>query len=234
MRLRSYEEEFPAAGWPSIIFGATAASVARQVHACQTMAMVQTVSIVAKNRYSGKAGGRPHPIRGGTKVRKPLTSVTMMPAMIFASRFARNGSSREARIIAIGYFHQDRRTREGQLPEVRSVRRWRANNRPQGNDIRIQVVEQREDPQYRQTLPGVVHLNLRVSELRWRAFRALRIMCLQVTSGVGRTTRILCIWSTAWKADQKPLRTSHNGSFFQQHSGAGRPGSPPNASRGYA
>src|SRR5262249_60486376 len=73
-----------------------------QVHACQTMAAVQMVSIVAKNRYSGKAGGWPHPTRGGMKVRKPLTRVTMLPAMIFVSRFARNGSSREARIIAIG------------------------------------------------------------------------------------------------------------------------------------
>ena len=66
------------------------------------MTTVQTVSIVAKNRYSGKAGGRPHPTRGGMKVRKPLTRVTMLPAMIFASRFARSGSSREARIIAMG------------------------------------------------------------------------------------------------------------------------------------
>jgi hypothetical protein len=32
---------------------------------------VATVSIVAKNKYSGKAGGLPHPARGGTKVRKP-------------------------------------------------------------------------------------------------------------------------------------------------------------------
>src|SRR5207248_11716666 len=63
-----------------------------------------------------------------------------------------------------GYFHQYRRTREGQLPEVRSFRRWRAKNGPQGNDIRIQVVEQREDPQYRQTLLDVVHINLRVGD----------------------------------------------------------------------
>src|SRR6266550_119962 len=63
-----------------------------------------------------------------------------------------------------GYFHQYRRTREGQLPEVRSVSRWRAKNGPQGNNIRIQVVEQREDPQYRQTLSNVGHINLRVRE----------------------------------------------------------------------
>src|SRR5581483_8395953 len=73
-----------------------------QVHACQTMIEVHTVSMVAKNKYSGKAGGRPQPISGGMKVRKPLTKVSMLPAMIFASRFARNGSSRQARIIAIG------------------------------------------------------------------------------------------------------------------------------------
>jgi hypothetical protein len=30
------------------------------------MIEVHTVSIVAKNKYSGKAGGLPHPARGGT------------------------------------------------------------------------------------------------------------------------------------------------------------------------
>src|SRR4051812_17138152 len=73
-----------------------------QVHACQMMTEVATVSIVAKNKYSGKAGGLPHPARGGTKVRKPFTRVVMPPAMMFASRFALNGSSRHARIMAIG------------------------------------------------------------------------------------------------------------------------------------
>src|SRR5579872_610047 len=78
------------------------ASTPDQVHACQTMTEVHIVSIVAKNKYSGKAGGLPHPTRGGTKVRKPFTRVTMTPAMIFASLFARNGSSRDARIMAMG------------------------------------------------------------------------------------------------------------------------------------
>jgi hypothetical protein len=40
-----------------------------QVHACQMMTEMHTVSIVAKNKYSGKAGGLPHPAKGGTKVR---------------------------------------------------------------------------------------------------------------------------------------------------------------------
>src|SRR5437773_2365448 len=76
-----------------------------------------------------------------------------------------------------GYFHQYRRTREDQLPEVRSVRRWRAKNGPQGNNIRIQVVEQREDPQYRQTLLHVVHINLprwADAPLRYEATRRSR------------------------------------------------------------
>src|SRR5205807_7551009 len=38
-----------------------------------------------------------------------------------------------------GYFDQYRGTRQNPLPEVRSVRRWRAKKGPQGNDIRIQV-----------------------------------------------------------------------------------------------
>src|SRR5207237_3624293 len=91
-----------AAGWGTIRFELAAASIPDQVHACQTMTEVHTVSIVAKNKYSGKAGGRPNPINGGTNVRKPLTRVTMLPAMIFASRFALNGSSRHATIMAMG------------------------------------------------------------------------------------------------------------------------------------
>ena len=66
------------------------------------MTEVHTVSIVAKNKYSGKAGGLPQPTRGGTKVRKPFTRVQIAPAMIFASRFALNGSSRHATIMAMG------------------------------------------------------------------------------------------------------------------------------------
>jgi hypothetical protein len=66
------------------------------------MTKVQIVSIVPKNKYSGKAGGLPHPARGGMKVRKPFTRVIMPPAMIFASWFALNGSSRDARIMAMG------------------------------------------------------------------------------------------------------------------------------------
>ena len=66
------------------------------------MTEVHTVSIVAKNKYSGKAGGLPHPARGGTKVRKPFTRVITPPAIIFASRFALNGSSRRAKFMAMG------------------------------------------------------------------------------------------------------------------------------------
>src|ERR1700720_1358218 len=66
------------------------------------MTEVHTVSIVAKNKYSAKAGGLPHPARGGTKVRKPFTRAITPPAIIFASRFALNGSSRHARIMAMG------------------------------------------------------------------------------------------------------------------------------------
>src|SRR5579864_9653113 len=66
------------------------------------MIEVHTLSMVAKNKYSAKAGGLPHPARGGTKVRKPFTRVTTPPAMIFASRLALNGSSRHARIMAMG------------------------------------------------------------------------------------------------------------------------------------
>jgi hypothetical protein len=43
------------------------------------MTEVATVSMVAKNRYSGKAGGRPHSSRGATKVRKPLIRVRRVP-----------------------------------------------------------------------------------------------------------------------------------------------------------
>src|ERR1700722_9493101 len=40
-------------GLPTIRSELTAASTADQVHACQTMTEVHTVSIVAKNRYAG-------------------------------------------------------------------------------------------------------------------------------------------------------------------------------------
>src|SRR5580704_3103301 len=79
----------------------TAGFNADQVHACQMMTEVHTVSIVAKNKYSGRAGVRA-PTRGGTKVRKPFTRVKIAPAMIFASRFALNGSSRHATSMAMG------------------------------------------------------------------------------------------------------------------------------------
>src|ERR1700722_17691875 len=92
----------PASGWRTLRSVLTSASTPDQVHACQMMTEVHTVSIVAKNRYSAKAGGLPHPARGGTKVRKPFTRVKTQPAMIFASRFARNGSSRHSRIMAMG------------------------------------------------------------------------------------------------------------------------------------
>src|SRR5215467_8986378 len=92
----------PASGWRTLRSVLTPASTPDQVHACQMMTEVATVSIVAKNKYSGKAGGLPHPARGGTKVRKPFTRVITAPAIIFASRFALNGSSRHARIMAMG------------------------------------------------------------------------------------------------------------------------------------
>src|ERR1700723_3872030 len=88
-------------GLPTIRSELTAASTPDQVHACQTMTEVHTVSIVAKNRYSGTAGVRA-PTRGGTNVRKPFIRVKIAPAMIFVSRFALNGSSRDATIMAMG------------------------------------------------------------------------------------------------------------------------------------
>jgi hypothetical protein len=91
----------PGSGWRTIRSELTAASTPDQVHAYQMMTEVHTVSIVAKNKYSGRAGVRA-PTRGGTKVRKPFTRVKIAPAMIFASRFALNGSSRHATIMAMG------------------------------------------------------------------------------------------------------------------------------------
>src|ERR1700722_9031464 len=82
---------------------AAPAASADHVHARHMMTEVHTVSIVAKNTYAGKAGSRKSPlVRGRTKVRKPFTRVKMRPAMIFVSRFALNGSSRDATIIAMG------------------------------------------------------------------------------------------------------------------------------------
>ena len=63
----------PASGWRTLCCVLTSASTPDQVHARQMMTEVATVSIVAKNKYSGKAGGLPHPARGGTKVGKPFT-----------------------------------------------------------------------------------------------------------------------------------------------------------------
>jgi hypothetical protein len=65
------------------------------------MTEVHTVSIVAKNKYAGRAGVRA-PRRGGIKVRPPFIRVTNAPAMILAIRFALNGSSRLATIMAMG------------------------------------------------------------------------------------------------------------------------------------
>src|SRR5579863_3157209 len=62
----SYKEVIPASGWRTIRCELTAASPPDQVHACQMMTEVHTVSIVAKNKYSGRAGVLPHPKRGGT------------------------------------------------------------------------------------------------------------------------------------------------------------------------
>ncbi len=65
----------------------TSASTLNQVHACQIMTEVATVSTVAKNKYSGKAGGRSPNKKGATKVRKPFTRVraTRGVAMSIAS-----------------------------------------------------------------------------------------------------------------------------------------------------
>jgi len=90
-------------GLPPIRCELTVRSTPDQVHACQMMIEVHTVSIVAKNTYAGKVGSRKSPfVRGRTKVRKPFIRVKMTPEMIFASRFALNGSSRDARIMAMG------------------------------------------------------------------------------------------------------------------------------------
>src|SRR5215471_15689136 len=79
----SQEEVIPASGRRTLRSVLTSAATPDQVHACQMMTEVATVSIVAKNKYSGKAGGRPIPTRGATNVRKPFTRVKMTPAMIF-------------------------------------------------------------------------------------------------------------------------------------------------------
>src|SRR3984893_17056936 len=92
----------PASGWRTIRSELTSTSTPDQVHACQMMTEVATVSIVAKNKYSGKAGGLPHPTSGGTKVRKPFTTVRRITAAIFATRFALNGRSRHVTIMAMG------------------------------------------------------------------------------------------------------------------------------------
>src|SRR5262245_3200309 len=65
------------------------------------MTEVATVSIVARNKYSGRAGVWA-PNRGGTYVRPALMRVRKLPATIFASRFALNGRNRHARIMAMG------------------------------------------------------------------------------------------------------------------------------------
>jgi hypothetical protein len=66
------------------------------------MTEVHTVSIVAKNRYSAKAGGRPHPSRCANEGQETVDQGQKVPAMIFASRFALNVSSRDATIMAMG------------------------------------------------------------------------------------------------------------------------------------
>src|SRR5262249_10925688 len=89
-------------GFPTMRPELPAGFASDHVHACQMMTRVHTVSIVAKNRYSTKAGGLPNPSRGATNVAKPFIRVKTPAAMIFASRFALNGSSRDARIMAMG------------------------------------------------------------------------------------------------------------------------------------
>ena len=69
------------------------------------MAKVHTVSIVPKNKYPGKAGGRSPVARGRTKVREPFTYATrdvIRPPV----RSQREQPTRHNR--GDGYFDQDR------------------------------------------------------------------------------------------------------------------------------
>ena len=54
------------------------------------MTEVATVSIVAKNKYSARAGVRA-PTKGGTNVRPPFIRVKKPPVIQFVSRLSRNG-----------------------------------------------------------------------------------------------------------------------------------------------
>jgi len=63
---------------------------------------VSGVPLGVPGRKIGPNREPPHPARGGTKVRKPFTRVITPPAIIFASWFALNGSSRHTRIMAMG------------------------------------------------------------------------------------------------------------------------------------
>lgn len=123
------------------------------------MTKVHTISIVPKNAYSGKAGGRAPVARAATKVSKTTARVSTPAAKIFASRFALNRSSRHATIMAMGISNK---SAEPSRAPLRERREWisRANNIEQGKNIRIQLVEHREDPQERQPLLGVVHFSL--------------------------------------------------------------------------
>ena len=91
-----------------LVRGRLVASTSDQVHGCQMMTEVQTVSIGAKNKYSGKAGGQPHPSIGATKVKKPFTRVRTTPAMIFAHRFRPKWKQSRRQNHSDGYLHQDR------------------------------------------------------------------------------------------------------------------------------
>ena len=56
-RSESGAEVIVPSGWPTDRSELTASFASDHVHACHTMYTVHAVSIVAKNKYSGNAGG---------------------------------------------------------------------------------------------------------------------------------------------------------------------------------
>ena len=105
------------------------------------MMEVHTVSIVPKKMYDGNICSCQAPVaRGKTNCIETTAKVSMPPAAIFASRFALNGSSRDARIMAMGISIKDRGPQQSPPWEMWG---WilRANNKEQGKHVRIQVVQ---------------------------------------------------------------------------------------------
>jgi len=72
------------------------------------MTEVATVSIVAKNKYSGKAGGLPHPAGGGSKVRKPFYKGYNATRDYIRQPVHSKGKQPTCQNHGDGYFHQDR------------------------------------------------------------------------------------------------------------------------------